>query len=331
MVYKKLAVSGIAGVLVACLIIASVRILPLFKLATHELPKSELLAVHGVLSESPQPGRHILNVSFILYEFTEPLGPGSEANLTVTMTPNFNETDVVAMFNIEPSSPPRSKGISFADGHSKWIWVGDLEANVSKALNVRLKANEVGFAVMRGYVSWWRYYDPEEPHFGLLHGGYLRLGFTVLENNTLAATYPRYPWPTVNPWIVAGPNSGWESHANFELHRMTYSTPVGVGSEADMNFSLYAQDNLTDATLKILLPEGIELVEGETTWTGNIPRTFNNRTMPLDISIRIRTTKLGAFPIVAYLEKDKSIISDISIFEISVFEDETIGCEIILY
>lgn len=142
---KKLALPGLAGVLVACLIFTTVLVAPWSTATTPTFPS-------GLPLESP------LTVNVFISNFTEPLGVGSEAVLTVivTSTRDVNGT-TVKLDLLSPSDPPMwPLGISIIEGNLS-TWNGNLRANISISFNAKIKVVEVGYALIRATATWYQY------------------------------------------------------------------------------------------------------------------------------------------------------------------------------
>lgn len=144
---KKLAISGIAGVLVASLIISSVVM----------APWSTLDAILGFPKMPPDWPSGPLDVQMFVSNLTEPLGVGSEGEVTVVVTSTRNISDVVIEVYLKHASSEWPTGISFISQNitiTKIIWNGDLRANVSWILTQRIEALEVGYAQIVTNATW---------------------------------------------------------------------------------------------------------------------------------------------------------------------------------
>jgi len=139
---RKLAISGITGVLVACLIITSIVIVPWTPI-TSSYPK-------------PPPGvSNPLNVNVVVSNMTAPLGIGSEGTVTVIVTSTRNVSDVTIQFDLLQVVSNLPIGIVYIGGNLANItWNGDLEANVSMIFNARIRVVEVGYARIWITATW---------------------------------------------------------------------------------------------------------------------------------------------------------------------------------
>jgi hypothetical protein len=144
---RKLAISGTAGVLVACLIIASVVMAPWTSTTRYYY--------HGIPDEwlsSP------LDVKVVISNLTEPLGVGSEGNVTIILTSTKDASDVAVQFLLLQDGYLFGLpiGIVYIEGNlANNTWTGDLKANVSMIFNARIKAVEVGSARIWVIATWY--------------------------------------------------------------------------------------------------------------------------------------------------------------------------------
>jgi len=145
MVMSKTVVSGIVGILVACLIFASV-VGYFEQVAFNTSPGLKLPP------EAPPLGS--LTVTVAISNLTGPLGVGCEAVITVIITSKVNMTNVNAYFNLSRAISDLPRGIEFISGNLT-MWNGDLRANVSMVFTTKIKAIEVGYARIRVTAIWW--------------------------------------------------------------------------------------------------------------------------------------------------------------------------------
>jgi hypothetical protein len=151
---KKLAISGITGVLIASLIITSIVLAPWSKPATS-----------GSLGNPPPgyPAWPLDMVKLFISNVTEPLGVGSEAVLTVIVTSPYDISNVMMKLDLLQVVDDLSIGIVFLGNLTTWN--GDLRANISVSFNVRIKAVEVGYVRIKATLKW--YYEPLDQHMEL--------------------------------------------------------------------------------------------------------------------------------------------------------------------
>lgn len=134
---KSLVIPGIAGILLACAIFSAFVIAPW-------IPKTAKLNFPQLPPGWPSGP---LDVKVIVSNLTEPLGVGSEGDVTVIVTSTKDASNVtVTMEVVSPSDPPSGPlGITVVEGNLS-TWVGDLKANVSVIFNARIRAVEAGYA-----------------------------------------------------------------------------------------------------------------------------------------------------------------------------------------
>lgn len=142
----RLIVSGLAGVVAACLIFTLVVMAPL----------SNLDRILGFPKLPPGWPSDPLDVQVFVSNLTEPLGVGSEGEVAVIITSTKNATDVsVTMEVTSPSIPPSwPLGITVVEGNLS-TWVGDLNANISVIFNARIRAVEAGYARIWVSATWY--------------------------------------------------------------------------------------------------------------------------------------------------------------------------------
>lgn len=139
----KATISGITGILIACLIIATVVIAPWTAISSF------------VNAPQVEPGYlgWALSVRSFVSNLTEPLGIGSEGILTVIVTSMLDASNVVVQFDMSPGGDSWPMGISFVSGNLT-TWSGNLKANVSMIFNVRIRAIEAGGARLLVTAKW---------------------------------------------------------------------------------------------------------------------------------------------------------------------------------
>lgn len=182
---KKLALPGLAGVFVACLIFTAVLVAPWPTATTPTFPSNLPL-------ESP------LTVNVIISNLTEPLGPGSEGILTVVVTSTRDVNDTTVKLDLlSPSDPPMwPLGISIIEGNLS-TWNGNLRANISVSFNAKIKVVEVGYALIKATATWYQYEY-------LCYKSGDSLWILILENDIQVSKDPITP-PDI---IVAEPGNG---------------------------------------------------------------------------------------------------------------------------
>jgi hypothetical protein len=308
----RLLVSSLTGVIVACLIFSVIFFAPRYFSPKVLLGISvggeqlEMVGPQGVAyQEAPRgPSPCILNVT--LYEFTAPLGPGSEADLMITLTSKRNMSEVFRVYGKLDSGPSNCfspeellnfTGLSFADGGSEWDWAGSIEPNGTRSFSYRIRAPRTCVGVLDIGARMIRSSEGECTTCGLVS-----LSFTVVPDNVLV--FSQSPYPLGNPW-------GWASVSTTTSYEMG-----GVGSESNVSVSLFGF-NETDVTLKLVLPsEGIVLVNGQTEWAGNVTHGEEVR-----LSTKVRFSEIGTWFIYAYVEKDGILLGPPTATRFIVSED----------
>lgn len=307
---KKIILYGAVGVLVACAILAFTD---LFLRPVPSSPRapSELLSVRG--DPSPEVSGPLFNMSAILYRFTEPLGVGSEANLSVNVTARYNESAIVVV-DIKPFvAQSWSTGVKFSDRGTKLVWVGNLQANVSKTFNFTVKAFEIGEGIIYGRAGQLKFYNESS-----VIPRYFGLYFLVLQDRIIAS-------------IVEGKGDE-EPPAVLDLDSMQgepFPPNTTVGKEFEYSVGVWGAGGKPGethpATVKFIVPsEGVALVEGETTWTGNVTvsQGYGWET-EVKVAIKLKATKLGKWLIVTYVEKSENVAYSYPLVRwICIFENE---------
>lgn len=177
----KLLILGLVGVAVACLIFIGVVVPP-----WSELAKSFSQRVLPDTQTVPIADNTTIVVDLSISNFTEPLGLGSEANVTVSVISRKDMPNVQVQITLSPLyigqgawpnitwTPIGPQGIGLVDGNSTLII--NLTANVSESATIRVKATEVGIGVIDVTAIWWEtlstFYRSEDA-----------LYIKVLENN----------------------------------------------------------------------------------------------------------------------------------------------------
>lgn len=322
----KLLISGLVGATAACLIFTTIVLLPL-----HLAPKvllgvsvggGELLRLEGpegVAMEGFHPGSAcILNVT--VYEFSRPVGPGSEADFATAVTSKLNYSEI---FHVTGKFTSFADGSEYyeehfpgrmevVDGGSEWSWTGRFEANETKTFNHRIRAEGLGAT----YVQIKAALEPREtpPGSGIYYVGeqQIDLDFTVVPDDVLVrSSFPRLVPPTQ---IVGG---------GMDLYMPSY-TP-GVGNEFNVSI-LVECGNSTDLTLKIGTQEGIIPIEGQTTWTGNLT-SYNEARQQyyVKLSVRMRIVKTGTWYMYATVEKNGIVYVPTPMVKFVVSEDSVMA------
>lgn len=310
---KRLIASGLAGVVLALVIIASVDVMfwhrPPRVLLGVSAGGDELLRLEGprgVSYSEPIRGapKCIMNVT--VYEFSKPLGPGSEADLVIALTSRLNYEEVFYV-SAKSTSPAQGSayytehfpgGIVLVDGGSEWSWAGSFEANGTKTLNYRIKAAGVGMAYLNVKVE----LNSSEGFYGIQ---WLKLIFTIVPDNVFV--YADWLWP-----IPVKTVSLDQIHLGYD-----WSPLRGVGSEFNVSLSFYG--NETNVAARLILPEGIALVDGERTWVGNLT-SWDEK---VRVSAKLKFVKAGTWFLYAYVEKDGILLHYPDVIKFVVSENDS--------
>lgn len=177
---KKIAIYGIAGVLVSCMIIASVAMTPWSRLET----------MFGSPRIPPDyPAWPLDMVKLFISNITEPIGVGSEAVLTVIVTSPYNVSDVTVRLDLLQVVDDLPIGIVFIGKSTTWN--GDLRANISISFNIRINVLEVAYARIQATTAW--YYEPSDEHMNLPDGNWNSVWILVSENDIQVSQEPINP------------------------------------------------------------------------------------------------------------------------------------------
>jgi len=206
MVKMKLLVSGIAGVLVACLIFTAVLVAPWSRqvIPTHlpsEFPGIQL------------PDNTPITVNLTISNFIEPHGIGSKANLTLIVASVRNESDVSIQIGLGGSYNGWPRGIDFiwpeeinfpSGGKLVW-WRANLSANVPVTFSATIEAIKVGYASIEASATWY-----ESTSSKYLTCDSKRLYISVYENDIFVEKDPHewIGWTALpsNPINYVSPN-----------------------------------------------------------------------------------------------------------------------------
>jgi len=149
----KLLISGLAGVVVACIIFTAVIVSPWSGLITSPTSSS---SDSGFPQLPPGWPSGPLGVQVSISNLTDPLGVGSEGEMTIVVASKHDVSDVTAQFELLRVVDELPIGIVYTQGNLANItWMGDLRANVSVIFNAKMKAVEVGYARIRVTAIWY--------------------------------------------------------------------------------------------------------------------------------------------------------------------------------
>jgi hypothetical protein len=182
----RLIISGLVGVIAACLIFS-----------TLVLSRSNLEMMLGSPSNSLPVSP--INVRLITSGFTEPRGVGSQALLIINVTSSVDAANVSLKISIRKAYEDwPSQGIELISGFTSWK--GDLLANVSVIFNpfAAINATQIGYGRIVAEVTW---YDSSSnwEHYSLDQLGIVVLEDEVLVIEDLAGVLPALFPPGSNP------------------------------------------------------------------------------------------------------------------------------------
>jgi len=158
---RRFVIYGVAGFLVACLIFTTTTMVPWSELAKAFSPFIPPDDQPVLLN----PTNADITVGLSISNFTEPLGPDSEANITVSAIAKKDVSNVTVQITVSPIYtgqgtwpnitwvPIGPLGIDLIGGN--FTWTINLAANVSVSATIRIKATEVGVGVIIGSATWW--------------------------------------------------------------------------------------------------------------------------------------------------------------------------------
>lgn len=253
---KKIVISGIAGVFIASLIIVSIVMAPLSELSRLFSPRTSILQETSPYLEPP------LRINLSISSF-EPNGLGGEANLTIIVTHLYWDSPdtFIEIYQVEGIGWwDRPKGVILMSNNSL-PWKGSLKANIPVALNIRVKANQIGNWTIEVAA---RSFNTSNLWYGSMED----LRVSIYEDEVLA-TY--LGCPLNNPIGIV----------KTETYIGNVTEPGGIGSEADLTVILNPSKDMLNATVQIGLPKGISLTGGNSTWSGNL-------TVNISISFKAR-------------------------------------------
>jgi hypothetical protein len=163
----RLIISGLAGVIAACLIFSA-----LF------LSRSNLEMMLGSPSNSLPVSP--INVKLTISELTEPRGIGSQASVTINVTSSVDAANISLKISLQKAYEDwPSQGVELISGFTSWK--GNLYANVSLIFNsfATINVTQIGYGRIVAEVTW---YDSSS---NWEHFSYDQLGIVVLEDEVL--------------------------------------------------------------------------------------------------------------------------------------------------
>lgn len=292
----KLLVSALSGTIAACLIFAMIVMIPLQTESRVLLGVSvggdSLLRLEGPTGaayQQPKMGspKCVLNVT--VYEFSKPLGPGSECNVVITLTSKINVSEafyVTATLIVLRSEYPEWQedfpgGTEFLAGNSEWSWNGTIEANDTKTFHDGIRVTEIGFGVLSVDAGSSQLFQR------------VNIVIFTLPDNVFIWSQAPSPEPQLRMSSVA---------TTYDFYH-----GLSVGSEFNVSARITgsASASGTDLTWRIIAGEGIVSIGGEPTWTGTFP--LLNETADhyyVDLFAKMRLVKPGAWFMCVLVEKN---------------------------
>jgi hypothetical protein len=263
-VNKKMMASGIAGVLIASLIIVSIVIAPSSELAKLFSPHtSSVTQKTSSYLETP------LRINLSISSF-DPDKLGGEANLSITVTHFYwdSPSTSIQIYQVEGIGglfENKPRGVILIGDN---LWQGYLEANVSVSFNVKVKANQIGnwtieVAAMSIFAS------------NLWYGNIEDLRISVYEDKVLVA-------------YLGSPLDEPSGVIKTQAYVGNVTEPSGLGSEADLTVIISSSKDVFNATAYISLPKGISLVSGNATWSGCLKANIS-----ISLKARIKFLAIG--------------------------------------
>lgn len=175
---KEIILSAFMGIVLSFAIFTVVAIIPWPELNTPPL--------------LPQEGAPLSPMTIALHvsSFSEPQGPGSEADLTIEIISIQDASNVIAEVNLP-------EGISLLAGNLTWI--ADLKANDSSNFGLRMKVIEVGNWTISARVKW---YLTDDSWYGDID----RVCICVFENEIVLTSTEQTPQTVPPGWNELDPD-----------------------------------------------------------------------------------------------------------------------------
>jgi len=266
---KGLGFSGMAGVILACLIfVAAVMVFPSQPSIPNGGPSDGSTGFPG--GSSPYDG--YITVDLSVSDF-EPSELGGEAELTVTVTFRMHDS-----FNITIAYIGLSEGIRFVGG--SLTWSGFLKEDVPESFSARIKAVKVGNWTIKAEANC--YYSLDSRTIRYWETDWEDI--SVAEDEVVVKSHLGRSNPTL-------PMKMWTSISEF-------TEPQGVGSEANLTIHMTAWEDIPEVHVGVWLGdwpwvegEVINFVTGNTSsnaWHGSI-KAYETKSF----TVRIKALKVG--------------------------------------
>lgn len=280
----------------------------------------------GILVTKEGPPGAPVSIAFGHSYLTELGGVGSEFNINFQMIPQHYIQNITARMVLP-------EGLAFLNGtlicscgeQRLWIeeldenltWNGDMEEDTWMRFEVRVKATEVGNWTVVMSVGKCL---PEGPWFGNAtiyglwwYGNAMVYGFKVFEckisswsgDSSLNMYPPCFQYAKANLGdfkIVLPP-------VVLNITVSDFTKPEGLDSEANLTASVTAKEDILNASVRVWLPDGIKLTDGNLTWSGDLIANAS-----LNLNVRIRAVELGQWQVSISVER--SVLEDDGIWHI---------------
>jgi len=274
----------------------------------------------GILVTKEEPPGAPVNIAFGHSYLTELEGVGSEFNINFPMTPQHYIQNITARMVLP-------EGLAFLNGtllcsrgeQRLWIeeldenltWNGDMEEGTWMRFEVKVRATEVGNWTVVMSVGKCLSEGPwfgNATIYGLWWYGNARVyGFKVFEDkiSSWSGDSSLNPYP---PCFQYGKANLGDFKIIFppvvlNITVSDFTEPEGLNSEANLTASVTAKEDILNATVRVWLSEGIKLIDGNLTWSGDLIANTS-----VDLNVRIMVVELGQWHVSVHVER--SVLED---------------------
>jgi len=270
----------------------------------------------GILVTKEAPPAAPINAAIGHSFLTELQGVGSEFNIYYHMIPNHSVQNVTARIVLPEGLVFLNGTLICARGEQRlWseeldqnlIWIGDVEEGTWMRFEVTVEAAVVGnWTVIMSVGK----LLPDDPWFGNAtiygewwYGNAMVYGFRIAEDKISSwsgdSSLSPYPPCFQYAWTYAGDLKIVWPPIVLNITVSDFTKPEGLNSEANLTVTVTPKEDISNVSIKIWLPEGIQLVNGNLTWSGNL---IANTSVALNV--RIRMVELGEWHIFANVEEN---------------------------
>jgi len=283
----------------------------------QEREESWLIGVweKGILVTKEEPPAAPINAAIGHSFLTELQGVGSEFNIYYHMIPNHRVQNVTARIVLPEGLVFLNGTLICACGEQQlWsekldenlMWVGDVEEGTWMRFEVTVGAAVVGnWTVIMSVGK----LLPDGPWFGNAtiygewwYGNAMVYGFQISEDSISSwsgdSSLSPYPPCFQYAWSYAGDLKIVWPPIVLNITVSDFTKPEGLNSEANLTVTVTPKQDISNASMKISLPEGIQLVNGNLTWSGNLIANIS-----VALNVRIRIIELGDWHIFANVEE----------------------------